>query len=296
MTAAVQEKATSHKGVRAVARPVTAATPSDAKVERTLESVREAFGRVGHLLDDAASTDEDHKFCFDSDRLLRIAAFDARREGTSVDSLELADSLVFDALSLIKAARLVPGDVESPRRTELLEHAARELRWILSSDSSWSSSSELIDPMGARPELSHSFQAETEASGTPSAALDRQCLLDDTLVRAGAVLTMLVDLFGDTAGRAEPASARTVRGALQYLNDILAHAEDDLQGAPANELPRAVLTNLNSARSLSDLLLVILELNGPTWIYSDAIYSNYFDAINHCVRTMSDAMRGRNNV
>jgi len=110
-------------------KPRAATAPSGPKVMQSkgavgpcdTTAIQNAFASIGKALVAACDTEESHDWSYDSDRLLRIASDIAEREAQRVHGGYEAENFGFDIAALIKAARLVPGDTESPKRTALLE-------------------------------------------------------------------------------------------------------------------------------------------------------------------------------
>lgn len=97
-------------------------------------AVKLAFGQLEALLCAAHNTEENHDWSADSCRLLRIAhglAAQAHRNPPAWNEIEQS---AFDIAALIRAARLVPGDSESPQRKVLVDQAAVHLNWLTECD------------------------------------------------------------------------------------------------------------------------------------------------------------------
>lgn len=113
-------------------------TPADAVVFKSLSCI----------LRDAARTNEKQQQSGESDRLLRIAAemaaFFADGKSSETDSQNFA----FDLIALVKAARAVPGDIESEERHVLLRRAGDTLAGLTDSVG------DVIDPNGDQPSAS----------------------------------------------------------------------------------------------------------------------------------------------
>jgi hypothetical protein len=119
--------------------------------ELTPDAIKAAFGNVETLLNEAQWTDEQHDWSGDSERLIRIAhslADEASiRPPTGADVVCTA----FDIAALIRAARLVPGDSESPARKALIDQAAVTLNWLTGSNPARDNCCDPGVPRPARP-------------------------------------------------------------------------------------------------------------------------------------------------
>lgn len=133
-------KASSRKA--ALPKAVAATEASD----RSPARIEAAFGSVELLLTHAHATEEVHDWSGDSNRLLRIAHELADEASICPPTGIDVDSAAFDIAALIRAARLVPGDSESPERKALLDKAAVQLDWL-------TESSGCCDPGVPRPAL-----------------------------------------------------------------------------------------------------------------------------------------------
>lgn len=128
MTAVAEKpKALAKKAARtpvsAVQNQKLAAVPAPAVSEWDAALFREA----GEFLKDAAEIDKLHERSGESDRLLRIGGMIALRAAEGVLSSPWVDATAYDVAACINAARLIPGDVESAERTELIASAAERL-------------------------------------------------------------------------------------------------------------------------------------------------------------------------
>lgn len=137
-TEAQRAKAPS-KAVAKASLPVTSPDP-----------VKVAFSIIQVLLNEAYSTDEQHGWSGDSDRLLRVAHDIADEAMIRTPNAEDAEGVAFDIAALIRAAKLVPGDAESDQRRDLLDQAAVQLNWLTKCDTGGAN---CIDPGAACPAL-----------------------------------------------------------------------------------------------------------------------------------------------
>ncbi|WP_353233336.1 hypothetical protein [Diaphorobacter ruginosibacter] len=287
MSVVIQQTAPARRATRKAALVINAEPEVP---ERTPSALKAALARVADSLERAAGIEEDHAWSGDSDRILAIAAWDIERHGQEVETSTEARLYGLDAVALIKAARLVPGDVESPERTELLEQAARELCWIIGSESPHS---ELIDPGVSRlsPLITPS-KAQPKNCPAAFAAMERIDFLAGSLAHSNSVLTVLVDMFSRSVPVKDPLR---IAGTLKYLADSLAGAEDAVEQLPANMLPSAACTAISHARSLSELLHSLLNEEHFDCNYANGVYSDYFNAIAHAVRSAIQLMEARNH-
>ncbi len=287
MNAAAQLAAPARRSVRTAASATNAKSEPKAP-EHTHSELKAALARVAALIKRAAGVEENRPWSGDSDRILWSAAFEAETRGAMTNTPEAGRKFGFDVAALIKAARLVPGDVESPERTKYLEQAARELCWIIDSESPYL---ELIDPKASRASSPSSpcKRADTTESTTAIAA-DHIDFLSTTLGRAHAILTMLVDLFGGATSITTPALSTGINGTLDFLVETLAGADEVAQQIPRGARPQSLSSHVHQARSLAELLGDMLNADDFDWCYSSGVYSNYFDAIGHAVRCAIEAM------
>lgn len=132
----------------------------------TPAAIKAAFGQVETLLNEAYLTDEDHGWSGDSDRLLGIA-HDLADEAERCPPIGPPMSRVaFDIAALVRAARLVPGDGESPQRKALIDQAAVHLNWLTECDLS---GEDCCDPGVPRP-------APPTVTGSNADADEAECL------------------------------------------------------------------------------------------------------------------------
>ncbi|RYF32076.1 MAG: hypothetical protein EOO23_00360 [Comamonadaceae bacterium] len=111
------------------------------------DAIKPAFAIVEVTLQAASATDERHEWSGDSDRLLRIAHTIAGEAATHLPETEDVEGVAFDIAALVRAAKLVPGDVESDERRESIEQAAVQLNWLTGCDEAGSN---CIDPRAPR--------------------------------------------------------------------------------------------------------------------------------------------------
>lgn len=112
----------------ATSRP--AQGPNTPTKDCSVSAIKLAFGQIEALLRAAHMTDENHEWSGDSCRLLRIAHGLAAQAHLNPPVGNKIDEVAFDIAGLIRAARLVPGDSESPERKVLVDQAAAHLNWL----------------------------------------------------------------------------------------------------------------------------------------------------------------------
>lgn len=117
------------KTAPAAAKPVVVATRDYSPAE-----IKAVFQQLEVLLNEAYTTDEDHGWSADSDRLISIAHDLADQAEMHPPSGNAIDEVAFNIAALIRAARLVPGDEESPQRKALIDQAAVHLNWLTECD------------------------------------------------------------------------------------------------------------------------------------------------------------------
>ncbi|MBV7428089.1 MULTISPECIES: hypothetical protein [unclassified Acidovorax] len=142
---AVAERPAKKKVIRerAPTDPVTTISTVNAE-----SAIKLAFGQIEALLCAAHMTEENHEWSGDSCRLLHIAhglAAQASENPLAGHDLEEA---AFNIAALIRAARLVPGDSESPERKVLVDQATVHLNWLTESDAA---GQDCCDPGVPRP-------------------------------------------------------------------------------------------------------------------------------------------------
>jgi len=120
--------------VRATSTPADPHAIAPAALQPEAAAIQRLFTTIALALDEASLTDEPQEWSGDSDRLLRVASFLAERDAGRSYGAEEAECSAYDIAALIKAARLVPGDTESSKRSELIATAEAALV-VLTEDS-----------------------------------------------------------------------------------------------------------------------------------------------------------------
>lgn len=134
--------------------------PTTLETEYTAAAVKNAFATIGDLLHAASMTDEPHQWSGDSDRLLRTASRLADEASDRPPAPADFASIAFDIAALIRGCRVMPGDSESPERTELLGEAEKHLDWL-------AETTDCCDPGADRPSL-RTAQPAVQAQPTDS--------------------------------------------------------------------------------------------------------------------------------
>ena len=161
--------------------------------EYTPEAIKSAFDGIEALLNEAHGTDEAHDWSGDSDRLLRIAhdLADGALIRTPTDAADV-NCAAFDIAALIRAARLVPGDSESPERKALIDQAAVQLNWLTECDKA---GSDCCDPGVPRPAAP---KTKVQIALTPEPLSPRATFADTALhqtIEAQAVIYACVENY-----------------------------------------------------------------------------------------------------
>lgn len=143
-----------------------AATENDPRGAFTPKAVKSAFYNVEDLLHQAYHTDEAHDWSGDSDRLLRVARDIAGKAANHPPAGNDIEGIGFDIAGLIRAARLVPGDSESPERKALLDQAATHLNWLTECDQCGQDCCDPGVPRPAAPQSSAHIAPAPEPSPT----------------------------------------------------------------------------------------------------------------------------------
>ena len=199
-----------------ITRPVETKTQSAKAPSKAVAKVRQptkspdpikvAFCIIQTLLDEASTTEEQHAWSTDSDRLLRMAHNIADEASVRTPSAQDAEELAFDIAALISASKLVPGDSESEKRRELLDQAAVQLNWLTKCDTVGIN---CIDPGAPRPPAPNAksvpaHQPQARQQGTERA----RELANAAICHIEAAKTVLEMLTNDNAGDEVHAVAR----------------------------------------------------------------------------------------
>lgn len=210
---AISTSKTTPRTSRKPAAKVCPTPPSHS--ELTPDAIKAAFGNVETLLNEAQGTDEQHDWSGDSERLIRIAHSLADEASIRPPTGSDVVCTAFDIAALIRAARLVPGDSESPTRKALIDQAAVTLNWLTGSNPARDNCCDPGVPRPARPikvaavvpselTLSTPRQAINQASYRIQSALDTvelgiEATGEDELRGVRILLEDLVRRFSDAA-------------------------------------------------------------------------------------------------
>lgn len=194
------------------------------------DAIQVAFGEVETLLNAAYMTEEDHAWSADSDRLLCIAHGLADEAYIRPPVGAEIDRVAFDTAALIRAARLVPGDGESPERKILLDQAAAHLNWITGS------SEDCCDPGAPRPSAPSAAAEDASRSADLRECARAACYEIQSLAQAMQTISER-----DNAAENHPV-VHGVMARIIVLSEIVYHAAL-LHG----EAPMATLTELKNS-------------------------------------------------
>jgi hypothetical protein len=181
--------------VRVIREP--AATEPSAK-EYTASAIKLAFGQIEALLCAAHATGESHEWSGDSCRLLRIAHGLAAQASKHPPAGHEIDQAAFDIAALIRAARIVPGDSESPERKVLVDQAAVHLNWLTECDVS---GRDCCDPGVPRPAAPNAMEPSQpdDIGETECIELARQAVYE--IQKLAETTQMVVDQLGSEEDR-----------------------------------------------------------------------------------------------
>jgi hypothetical protein len=249
----------------------------------------EIFSSLADLFDAAAHTDEAHAHSGDSDRLLNIAAHMARAaaKGNTLGTSSRED-FAFDLAALVRGARLIPGDTESPERSAILSQAGLILKQIAGA------SEDPIAPLAQRPALEHGRQDAPagEATARPPAVCDMTGELHWELTlafdRAEAILNILIHLFGGDSDVDKPSSVEELGGVMMNLDHLLREANASL--LLLDDLPVELCEAACQAYSLVHVLDQMLYSGDYTWRMADGVYCSYFDAARTALERANKAL------
>lgn len=226
-------KATPSKTAAAVPAQSTPEVADDVENASTTSvlfalEAQKRFAEVTKLLEGALQTDEPHNWTGNSDRLLRIARDVSLRASTEPFDSGNAQHVAFDIAALVQAAKLVPGDTESPERFVLLKAAESALDWItgLSGDDAGCCTPNAARPQLLKKPLSADVAAEIERSPEAQRLAERAFHL---AIHGESVLR--------TAAEADTGDARA--NAIWGVMTVLGLALQEFEGA-GKVFPRAV--------------------------------------------------------
>ena len=170
--------------------------PSDK--EYTAAAIKLAFGQIEALLCAAHATGESHEWSGDSCRLLRIAHGLAAQASKHPPAGHEIEQAAFDIAALIRAARIVPGDSESPERKVLVDQAAVHLNWLTECDVS---GRDCCDPGVPRPAAPNAMEPSQpdDLGETECIELARQAVYE--IQKLAETTQMVVDQLGSEEDR-----------------------------------------------------------------------------------------------
>lgn len=215
------------------APPARTATPNF-----PAETIKAAFGQVEILLSEAYMTEEDHGWSGDSDRLLCVAKNLADKAEIDPPQGPQIFEEAFNIAALIRAARLVPGDSESPQRKALIDQAAVHLNWLTECDMG---GEDCCDPGVSRPTV----PGAAPRNQTTDASEEAECL---ELARQATYeiekLAEAMQVMAEHFGNEEHPIANGIAARTIVLSEIVFHAaalhgEGRSKSRPLNELRRA---------------------------------------------------------
>ena len=248
-----------------------------AVVRTTVQALQRAtFEKIAAVLAEASNLEDlPHVRSGESDRLLRIAAdlaFDAAETPPKVP-----ECIAFDIGALIKASRLVPGDVENAQRRSLIEAAAVELASL----ADCLGPASMMDPEADRPLLRG--RAGVNTAATAQYNLDALQAVDDNLHRLDGVLYALGHVYGGEVEPSRRPSSHDAHKLVDLAHALACRAITVVEETGAPTFRPEVLQELTFAR------VVILTLEKAAFdeksvcFTGDAMLCALFEAADHCV-------------
>lgn len=175
----------------ATEKPKTRAAPGRAKATSAaagLKSDKPLFVAVAGLLRNAWLTEEDHEHSGESDRLISVAIMVADNAPDGEQSGK-SKGRAFDIAACINAARLIPGDTESPERSAYLAQVG-----IILAEITDATPSDVLHTSRPRPDLPLAKPA--------TFARDLAFVHFEALCHMGCALAVL-EMHADSANSAE---------------------------------------------------------------------------------------------
>lgn len=205
----------------------------------TPAAIKFAFGQVETHLNEAYMTDEDHQWSGDSNRLLDIAHSLADKAMIDPPVGPDISRVAFNIAALIRAARLVPGDGESPQRKALVDQAAVHLNWLTECDIC---GTDCCDPGVPRPERPTGSTPPNPPTSTSEEAecfeLARQSTYE--IEKLAEAMQVMAEHFGNEEHPiANGIAARTIVLSEIVFHAAALHGEGRSKSRPLNELRRA---------------------------------------------------------
>lgn len=195
------------------------------------DAIKAAFSQVEMLLNNAYMTGEDHGWSGDSDRLLGIAHDLADRAEMHPPSGNAIYEVAFNIAALIRAARLVPGDGESPQRKAWIDQAAVHLNWLTGSGR------DCCDPEVPRPAAPN----QTKANVDEAACLELARQANYEIQKLAEMMQVVAaEHFGNEEHPiANGIAARTIVLAEIVFHAAALHGEKRAEFASLDKLQRA---------------------------------------------------------
>lgn len=214
----------------------TSGKPSSAKGNTTDKftpaAVEAAFGQVAARLSEAYMTDEAHDWSGDSDRLLSIAHDLADKAEMNPPIGPPMSRVAFDIAALIRAARLVPGDGESPLRKALIDQAAVHLNWLTECDLT---GKDCCDPGAPRPTPPNAAQPTGVSEEAECLELARQANYE--IQKLAESMQVLAEHFGNEEHPVvNGIAARIIVLSEIVFNAAVLHGEGRAESLPLDKL------------------------------------------------------------
>lgn len=216
----------------------TAPGEPTAALKFTPAAIEAAFGQVATLLSQAYMTDEGHEWSGDSDRLLSIAHDLADTAEMTIPMGPPMSRVAFDIAALIRAARLVPGDGESPQRKALIDQAAVHLNWLTECDLSGKDCCDPGAPRPAPPNATPPTQPTNASEEAECLELARQAAYE--IQKLAETMQVMAEHFGNEEHPiANGIAARTIVLAEIVFHAAALHGEGRAESTPLDKLQRA---------------------------------------------------------
>ncbi len=201
-------------------------------------AIQTAFGQVELLLKEALAINEVHLWSGDSERLLLVASGLAGEARANPPTGHEIESAAFDIAALVRAARLVPGDEESPPRTALINQAAAHLNWLTECDMG---SEDCCDPGVSRPTAPGAApRNQTSYPSEEAECLELARQANYEIQRLAETMQVLAEHFGNEDHPiANGIAARIIVLSEIVFNAAALHGQGRAESLPANKLQRA---------------------------------------------------------
>lgn len=224
----------------------TSGKPSSAKANTTDKftpaAVEAAFSQVQELLSQAYMTDEGHEWSGDSDRLLDIAHSLADKAMIDPPKGDEMYRVAFNIAALIRAARLVPGDGESPLRKALIDQAAVHLNWLTKCDIS---GEDCCDPGAPRPAPPNAAQPTGVSEESECLELARQANYE--IQKLAESMQVMAEHFGNEEHPVvNGIAARIIVLSEIVFNAAALHGEGRAESLPVDKLKWAFMGRIGN--------------------------------------------------